>query len=83
MRILTYLLFFAFLLTACGRSDYETAMDAYNQGDHQAAFEILLSLAESGNAQAQNELGQIYESDGGIGQDYETSGSDVSKWSWC
>ena len=53
MRILTYLLFFTFLLTACGRSDFETAMDAYHQGDYQAAFEILLPLAESGDAQAQ------------------------------
>ena len=70
MRILTYLFFLAFLLTACGRSDYETAIDAYNQGDYQLAIEILLPLAESGDAQAQIQLGQIYESESGIGQDY-------------
>ena len=70
MRIFLCLLFFAFLLSACGRSDYETATDLYKQGDYQAAFDILLPLAESGDAQAQNTLGVMYENEDGIGQDY-------------
>ena len=80
MRILSYSLLFTLLLSACGRSDYETAMDVYNQGDYQAAFEILLPLAESGDAQAQYALGSLFDDEDGIGQDYskDTDGARAS-----
>jgi hypothetical protein len=57
MRIILYLLLISALLSACGRSEYEAAMLAYEQGDYQAAVDIILPLAESGDAQAQNERG--------------------------
>ena len=65
------ILLFIFLLSACGRSDYDSALAAYDKGEYQVAFEMLEPLAESGDAKAQNMLGLIYEKEDGIGQDYE------------
>ena len=39
---------------------YITGLQAYHRGDHQLALEILLPLAQEGDAKAQNNVGIIY-----------------------
>ena len=49
----------------------EDGLKAYDAGDFSTAFEILLPLAERGNARAQYSLGLMYSNGNGVPQDYE------------
>ena len=51
--------------------DYQGAVDAYNREDYKTAYELMLPLAEKGFAQAQYNLGAMYEKGRGVKQDYK------------
>jgi TPR repeat protein len=48
----------------------EDAMAAYQRQDFTAALRIFLPLADQGNADAQNNLGLMYDNGRGVPQDY-------------
>lgn len=50
--------------------DYETAATYYEQGDYKNAFRYFLSAAKSGNANAQNDVGNMYKGGEGVTQSY-------------
>ncbi len=54
-------------------ADFQKATDAYNRGDYATALREIKSLAEQGNANAQYNLGMMYEQGSGILQDYKTA----------
>ncbi|SVB19145.1 uncharacterized protein METZ01_LOCUS171999, partial [marine metagenome] len=41
--------------------DYQEAVDAYSRGDYITSYQLILPLAEKGFAQAQYNLGVMYE----------------------
>ena len=41
-------------------SQYDDGLRAYEQGDYAKAIAVWLELAESGESQAQNEIGSMY-----------------------
>ena len=47
-----------------------TAVQAYEQQDYATALEKWQTLAEAGNAEAQNNLGILYDNGQGVAQDY-------------
>ena len=66
-------LFLAFSLSPNAQADYESvtaAYEAYKAGDYEIALEILIPLAEAGNATAQSGLGFMYLNGFGIPEDY-------------
>ena len=50
--------------------DFEKGVDAQYKGDYATAVKIFKSLAEQGNAQAQEQLGLMYTAGWGVIQDY-------------
>ena len=50
--------------------DFEAAGEAYEKGDYQTAFKIWKPLADKGDAQAQYNLGFLYENGQGVLQNY-------------
>ena len=67
-----FILFTCLLLVSSSpaRGDFQAGMDAYNRGDYATAFTELKLLAELGHAEAQNKLGNMYETGMGLEQDY-------------
>ena len=65
------LILFSFSLIGISFADFSDGLDAYNAGDHKAALQEWLALAEEGDMRAQYNVGwmNVY----GIGtlQDYE------------
>ena len=51
-------------------ADFEKGLDAAQKGDFATALEEWKPLAEQGNADAQNSLGQMYDEGKGVVQDY-------------
>ncbi|HHE9996489.1 sel1 repeat family protein [Haemophilus influenzae] len=49
---------------------FQQGLTAYKQSDYQTAFKLWLPLAEQGNADAQVNLGEMYEKRLGVKQDY-------------
>ena len=71
---ITFLLAFTFLFLFSGSSvvfgdDYQDAWDAYKRKDYQTAYKLWLPLAEQGDADAQNNLGVMYNEGQGVPQD--------------
>jgi TPR repeat protein len=58
-----------FLFTTSVQADYDSANAALKAGDYEMAFNEFQSLAEAGNAEAQNKLGMMYQRGIGIPQD--------------
>jgi TPR repeat protein len=56
-------------LTAPARSDYQTGVDAYSNGNFKQALEEWLPLAEGGDATAQNSVGALYDHGLGVDED--------------
>jgi len=56
--------------------DYLEAWAAYQQGDYETALRLMKPLAEQGDADAQNNLGYMYENGNGVPQDY----AEAVKW---
>ena len=65
-----------FSLIPLARADYESAKAAYEAGEYETALEILIPLAEAGDAKAQNSLGFMYNEGLGVSQDY----AEAVKW---
>jgi TPR repeat protein len=57
-------------LAAPAWADFEAGMDAYDRGDYATALHEWRPLAEQGNADAQNNLGAMYDDGHGVPQDY-------------
>ena len=49
--------------------DFDAGMDAYHRGDHETALRKFQSLAEQGDADAQNNLGVMYANGEGVAED--------------
>lgn len=68
------ILFNVFVCVAAQTSDsddnYETAATYYKQGDFKNAFQYFLSAAQAGNANAQNDVGNMYKNGEGVAQSY-------------
>jgi TPR repeat protein len=60
-------------LSAPARSDYQTGVDAYSNGNFKAALEQWLPLAEAGDATAQNSVGALYDHGLGVDEDDATA----------
>ncbi len=65
-----------FSLIPLARADYESAKAAYEAGEYETALEILIPLAEAGDANAKNSLGVMYDKGLGVSQDY----AEAAKW---
>jgi len=70
-RTLTPIVFVLCLLvwSACAPEGFQAGVDAYNQGDYETAFKEWLPLAEQGEAEAQYNLGVLYDKGQGVPQD--------------
>ena len=62
-------LFMIFLFSTLVQADYDSANAALKAGDYEIAFNEFQSLAEAGNAEAQNKIGMMYQRGIGIPQD--------------
>jgi TPR repeat protein len=60
-------------LSAPARSDYQTGVDAYSNGNFKQALEQWLPLAEGGDATAQNSVGALYDHGLGVDEDDATA----------
>ncbi len=56
--------------------DFDDATDAYEKGNYDQAIELFLPLATQGNANAQYNLGLMYDEGKGVTQDYQ----EAIKW---
>ena len=63
-------------LTTSALAGFDEGVAAYDRGDYATAFEEMLPIAEQGNADAQNNLGVMYENGRGVPQDY----AEALKW---
>ena len=54
-------------------ADFEKGLDAYDSGDYATALREWKPLAEQGNADAQYNLGLMYDNGTGVPQDYKTA----------
>ena len=66
----------AVLLGSAGMSwsaDFQTGLDAYNRVDYITALQEWTPLAEQGDADAQYNLGLMYDKGDGVPQDYKTT----------
>ena len=74
-KILTFILTITFLLFLGSPSiavidDYQDAVDAYNRKDYKTSYQLMIPLAEKGFAQAQYNLGVMYEKGNGVKQNH-------------
>ena len=80
-KSLTFLLALTFLFLFSSSSvvfgdDFQDATDAYERKDYETAYKLILPLAEQGDAQAQYNLGVMYDKGRGVPQDYK----EAVKW---
>ena len=71
---LTFLLSLTFLFLFSGSvygDDFQDGLDAYNRKDYKEAFRLFLPSAEQGVAEAQYNLGLMYDNGTGVPQDYK------------
>ena len=54
-------------------ADFQKGLDAAERGDYATALREWEPLAKQGDADAQNNLGVMYEEGKGVSQDYETA----------
>ena len=78
---LTFLLALTFLFLFSGSSvvfadDFQDGFDAYKRKDYKEAYKLFLPLAEQGVAEAQYNLGVMYDKGLGVPQDYK----EAVKW---
>jgi uncharacterized protein len=57
------------LIAFSARADLKSAQEAYAKGDHAAAAQEFLALAEQGDSNAQASLGALYEAGDGVAKD--------------
>jgi len=75
-RKLISIILLVFLSSGFVQADFESAEAAYLAGNYETAFKEYLHLAEKGDAQAQYNLGVMYEKGFGVPQDY----AEAIKW---
>ena len=75
-RKLIIIIFLVFLSSGCVTFDLESARQAYESGDYKTVTELLIPLAEAGDAEAQTDLGFMYANGLGVPQDY----TEAVKW---
>ena len=80
MKLKNWILFITVLFLLCSNTarsgDIEAGIDAYKQGNYDKALAILHPLATQGMANAQNNLGWMYEEGIGVTRDYK----EAVKW---
>jgi len=69
--VLSILVGLVFMLAAPAWADYQAGRDAYKRGDYDTALKEFRLAAEQGDAQAQFELGVMYDEGQGVAQDYQ------------
>jgi uncharacterized protein len=74
--IAMFILSFPICSTAVFAGGLEDGQAAYNRGDYGTALKLFRPLAEQGNADAQNNLGWVYEQGSGVKQDFK----EAMKW---
>jgi uncharacterized protein len=72
----TALLMLAVVAGAAVAGPFEDAKEAYDRGDFPTAFRLFRSLADQGNAVAQQRVGLMYESGQSVRRDY----AEAVKW---
>ena len=75
-KTLTFILVSTFLLFWCNPSvavidDFQDAVDAYNRKDYKTSYKLIFPLAEKGFAQAQYNLGVMYEKGKGVKRNHK------------
>ena len=72
-----FILFALFIISVSGVAqtgnadkDYETAATYYERGDYKSAFRYYMSAAKAGDANAQNDLGNMYKNGEGVVKSY-------------
>jgi Sel1 repeat. len=50
--------------------EYQDAVDAYNREDYKTSYQLMIPLADKGFAQAQYNLGVMYEKGNGVKQNH-------------
>ena len=78
MKLKTILtaLFLSLSLMSIAYADFNDGLDAYNKGDYKTAFSEWKPLADQGDADAQSNLGVLYENGKGVLKDYK----EAVKW---
>ena len=71
LSLLTLLFLLLFAGSPAVSADLQKGNAAYQRGDYAAAVSIWTSLAEQGDADAQESLGYMYHSGDGVLQDYK------------
>ena len=72
---ITFLLFFGSPSIAV-INEYQDAVDAYNRKDYKTSYQLMIPLADKGFAQAQYNLGVMYEKGNGVKQNHRKA----KKW---
>ena len=77
MKRITLVLLVTFLMTIPVYADnFQDGVDAYNRKDYKTAYQLWLPIAEQGDAEAQYNLGVMYDDGTGVLQDYK----EAVKW---
>lgn len=76
LRLIGVLPLLALLLAGPAEADYETAIAAFDKGDYEAAYDLLLPLAEGGDRNAQFTIGFMYD----YGRGLPASKPDAVMW---
>ena len=71
MKNILYTIILSFLFSSSVFADWEAGVDAYQAGDYATALKEFRLLAEQGDADAQFNLGVMYEDGQGVTQDYK------------
>ena len=71
MKNILYTIILSFLFSSGVFADWEAGVDAYQAGDYATALKEFRRLAEQGDADAQLNLGVMYEDGQGVTQDYK------------
>ncbi len=71
-----FILILVFSLSPYVQAVLESAKAAYEAGDYDTAPELIIPLAEAGDARAQHNLGYLYQTGFGVKQDY----AEALKW---
>lgn len=74
--IAMFMLIFPVCSTVVFAGPLEDGQAAYNRGDYATALKLFRPLAEQGNADAQNNLGWLYEQGSGVKRDFK----EAMKW---
>jgi len=76
MKNILYTIILSLLFSSSVFADFQASQDAYEAGDHVAAFRLIKPLAEQGDARGQSALGYLYQQGKGVTQDYK----EAVKW---